>query len=41
MSCAGFASKADRQQMLSFYLDKNPPGWRDYLVENQLVLVQE
>jgi hypothetical protein len=31
----------DNQQILSFYLGKNAPEWKDYIMENLVVTVEE
>ena len=36
-----YASKADSQQILSFYMGKNTPERKDYIMENLVVPVEE
>ena len=36
-----YAAKADRQQILSFYMGKNTPERKAYITESLVVLVEE
>ena len=36
-----YAPKVDSQQILSFYMGKNTPEWKDYIMENLVVTVEE
>ena len=36
-----YAAKADRQQILSFYMGKNIPERKDYIMENLIVPVED
>ena len=35
------APKVDSQQILSFYMGKNTPGRKDYIMENLVVTAKE
>ena len=41
LSRAEYAPKADSQQILSFYMGKNTPERRAYIMENLVVPVEE
>ena len=36
-----YAPKVDRAQILSFYMGKNTPERKDYIMENLVVAVEE
>ena len=41
LSRVEYAPKADRQQIHSFYMGKNTPARKDYIMENLVVPVEE
>ena len=41
MSQVEYAPKADSQQILSFYMGKNTPERKDYIMENLVVTMEE
>jgi topoisomerase-4 subunit B len=41
LSQVEYAPKVDSQQILSFYMGKNTPERKDYIMENLVVTVEE